>query len=311
MLEPVSFGITPEQASSLVRGLAKRGCYIMTTENGRTVVPEAEHHQPSAPVQVVSDVPRIGHEGRGAPPPGPPRLGLQAKATDTAFPGIHTGTYRPGALIDEIKKATADVPLKPPEKYVAPDSYPMDLRIRTGRTGSKLPPVPGTDDRLRERPFRRGDVERVLHEKVAQGISPLESVAAGAIAQGASESEDAEVPEGADKIPFNISRAGSMLDYAGRAALGVGLGKTIGSLAKGPMREAMERRLGGAGALLGLSLAMASQRESRRKMEAGKALRVMAQEQQRAMGEDKQLTTADAQIRALLEGGARADGARV
>lgn len=310
MSEPVSFGITPEQASVLIRGLAKHGCYIMTTEpGGPTKVPEAEHRQPSAPVQVVSDVPQIGHEGRGAPPPGPPRIGIQDRVKDTAFPRIHTGTYRPGALIEEIKQATADVPLKPPEQYVTPDNYPMKLRIRTGRSGSTLPPVPGTNDRLREQAFRRGDVERVLHEKVAN-ITPLESMAAGAIAQSEGESEDAEVPEGADKIPFQISRAGSLLDYAGRAALGVGLGKTIGSLAKGPAREMMERRLGGAGALLGLSLAMASHREARRRMDAAHALKALAKKEEREMGSGRPLVTADDQMRVLLESGARAEGAR-
>jgi len=194
----------------------------------------------SSPVRVLSRVQR--DSGKLAPPPSP-----GARVDDLP--------YHSGILDQLIKRAAAsafDPPLEPEQRSS------MKLLVRSGREGANLPPVPGTDDRLREGAYAPGDLGREV-TKVAS-ITPMESMVTGIGTQDQARGRGVFGP------------SGSLLDYLGRAGLGAGIARTGGFVLKGKLPEVIERKLGIGGALLGLGLAAASHREAQRQADLADAL---------------------------------------
>lgn len=271
MRQHASFGLSPDQAGRLFSGIMKRACIMENEPGGPVSGTKAERHGPSEPVQVVSTVSHGGHEGRGASPSSP---GLQAKALSSSFPPIRTGTYTHGALLREIKQAS---------EFMAPDNYTIQKRVRAGHTATgHLPSAPDVGERIVEGTYSRGDLQRML-KTAAPGPA---------------------FPVMADETP---NRAGTLMDYATRAAVGAGIGRTLGFL-RGGLSPAVERRLGVGGAIAGLALAEASRREAQRHEAAVNTLRQMAESSRGDAGSGAPLRDADSQMRTLLEQGARAEG---
>jgi len=283
MVKTGAYGITDEQAQELVERLAKLSCYIMEEQpgEGATKAPEpppgAESKLLSRPVRVMVRKPHAGHEGKTPLP-------LEARdPTDKP--------YEHGALAQVIKNAASETFMEEPK---GPQDQPMQVRIRAGRVAvGHLPAVPEVNDRIKEREFRKGDVQRVLEEKTASDDGGTTGVVTGTAA---------------GSYPLQMGPVGSALDYGGRAALGAGIGRTLGFLAKGKIPEALERRIGIGGAAAGLALAAASHREQKRRMAAAEALRELAEAKRKEFGGAGPLNTAEQQIHALLESGAKAEG---
>lgn len=280
MREHAAYGLSPAQAQRVFSGILKASCLMENEPGGPVEGTEAGRRGPSEPVQVVSTI--SAHEGRGASPSSPR---LEDRARSNTLPSIRTGTYTHGALIAEIKRASA---------FMAPDNYTAQKRVRAGRTGTgHLPSVPEVNDRIVEGTFQKGDVERMLKVGAPSSQTPLAVLA-----------DETQEPEVEDKP----GRASNVMDYATRAAVGAGIGRTLGFLARGALSEAAERRLGIGGAMTGLALAEASRREAKRIEEAKKQLRQMAESERGSAASGQPLRTADEQIRSMLESGARAEG---
>ena len=166
----------------------------------------------------------------------------KGEVPQTVPEGVLEEDYTQGAIERLVKQAEA---------------RKAQVTIRTGREAfGRLPDCPDMRERILEGESVQGAIERLLlnaeHEEKKAGFGATDTMIAGMAGR-----------EGKDNTgPFGP--AGSAVDYIGRGLMGTGLGRTAGFLLKGRgLPEAIERRLGLAGAVGGIGLAAMAHREQK------------------------------------------------